>query len=247
MAMEPHLAFILAVFLVAGTVKGAVGLGLPLVAMGLLVVAMPPQEAAAVLVIPSILTNGWQMLAGPHLRALAKRLWPMLLLLVGGTLAGAGWLAPENTRLVTIGLGAVLILYALIGLSGLQLHVAPAQERWATPLAGLLTGLTTAATGVFSVPSVPYLQSIGLEKDALIQAMGLCFSVATLALAFNLATVGAFSTALGWPVLAAIAGAAGGLRTGQLLRSRLDPPTFRLWFLVALLVLGVYLAARAML
>lgn len=245
--MDTLLLFVFLVFLLAGTVKGTVGLGLPLVAMGLLVVMMQPQEAAAIVVLPSILTNGWQMLSGPFLRRLVVRLWPMLVFLIAGTLAGTGWLAPENARLVTIGLGTVLIVYAIIGLFGLVFRIRPQHERWVSPVTGLLTGLTTAATGAFSVPSVPYFQAIGLEKDELIQAMGLCFSVATLALAFNLTASGAFSTSMGASVGAAVAGAAGGLWIGQRLRSNLDPPTFRFWFLVALLVLGIYLAGRSVL
>ena len=65
-------------FLLAGLVKGVIGMGLPTVAMGLLAVVLPPAEAAALLVIPSLVTNVWQLLAGPNFGALARRLWPMM-------------------------------------------------------------------------------------------------------------------------------------------------------------------------
>ena len=61
-------------FLLAGTVKGVVGLGLPTVAMGMLGLAIAPAQAAALLIIPSIVTNAWQLVAGGQLRALIKRL-----------------------------------------------------------------------------------------------------------------------------------------------------------------------------
>src|SRR5439155_11491499 len=57
--------FIAAVFVVAGGVKGMAGLGLPTVAMGLLSLALPPSEAASLLLLPSLVTNVWQALAGP--------------------------------------------------------------------------------------------------------------------------------------------------------------------------------------
>ena len=44
-------------FLVAGLVKGVVGMGLPTVAMGLLGLVMPPVQAAALLVVPSLVTT----------------------------------------------------------------------------------------------------------------------------------------------------------------------------------------------
>ena len=61
-----------ATFLLAGLVKGVIGMGLPTVAMGLLALALPPAEAAAILVVPSLVTNVWQLLAGPRFAALAR-------------------------------------------------------------------------------------------------------------------------------------------------------------------------------
>ncbi|HYT47888.1 MAG TPA: sulfite exporter TauE/SafE family protein, partial [Burkholderiales bacterium] len=57
-------------FLLAGFVKGVIGLGLPTLAMGLLGIAMPPAQAASLLVMPSLITNFWQLAAGPSLLAL---------------------------------------------------------------------------------------------------------------------------------------------------------------------------------
>src|SRR5262245_25180941 len=67
------LAAITSIFVLAGFVKGVVGLGLPTVAMGLLAVVMAPAQAAALLVVPSFLTNTWQAL-GPELLPLTRRL-----------------------------------------------------------------------------------------------------------------------------------------------------------------------------
>ncbi|MDR6287867.1 putative membrane protein YfcA [Inquilinus ginsengisoli] len=62
-------------FLLAGFVKGVLGLGLPTVAMGLLGLAMAPAQAAALLVVPSLVTNLWQLFAGPRFGGLLRRLW----------------------------------------------------------------------------------------------------------------------------------------------------------------------------
>jgi hypothetical protein len=85
-----HLPLIVATFafLLAGLVKGVIGLGLPTVSMGLLSVVMPPAKAAALLIVPSFVTNVWQLAAGPGFGRLARRLWPMLAGVVVGTLAG---------------------------------------------------------------------------------------------------------------------------------------------------------------
>lgn len=83
---------VIGTFLLAGTIKGVIGLGLPTIAMGLLGLAMAPTQAAALLIIPATLTNFWQLAFGGHLQALLRRLWPLLLTIFIGTGLGTLWL-----------------------------------------------------------------------------------------------------------------------------------------------------------
>ena len=94
-----------------------------------------------------------------------------------------------------------------------------------------MTGIITAATGVFVIPAVPYLQAIGLEKDQLVQALGLSFTVSTLALVANIARAGALNVSILGTTFVALAATAGGMWVGYL-RSRLQPPVFRRWLWV---------------
>ena len=161
---------VLFTFLLAGTVKGVIGLGLPTVAMGLLGLAIVPAQAAALLIIPSMVTNAWQLAAGGQLRVLIRRLWPMQLAIVLGTGLGMLWLSVDGDSWVVRALGAALLLYALSGLFLPTLRVAPHRERWLGPASGLITGVITSATGVFVIPAVPYLQALGLNRNQLVQA-----------------------------------------------------------------------------
>ena len=245
--MDLTTAIVAGVFVLAGMVKGAVGLGLPPIAMGLLVLVMPPVDAAALLVIPSVLTNVWQMLSGRHLGYLVRRLWPLLLCAAACTLLGMGWLSDETAPIGTAILGVILAVYALTSLLAVQPVVQAAAQRWLGPVAGGTTGLITAATGISAVPAVPYLQAIGLEKDALVQAMGLSFTVSTVALAINLVAVDALSWSAGPLVAVALVAVFAGIWLGQRLRGRMDPQAFRRWFLIGLLLLGLYQVARSVL
>jgi uncharacterized membrane protein YfcA len=239
------LAATAAVFVIAGIVKGVVGLGLPTLAMGLLTLAVAPAQAATLLLAPSFATNAWQMAAGPYLARLTRRLWSLLGGVVGGTLAGAGSLA-GGSAMATAGLGLVLVLYAAVALWAPRLRVPDRAQGVAGPLVGLATGLVTGATGVFVVPAVPYLQAIGLDKDELVQALGLSFTVSTVALAAGLALHGGFATAAAAASLVALAPAMAGMWLGQRIRARLSPDAFRFWFLVSLGVLGAWIAWRAL-
>lgn len=101
------LVVIASTFVLAGFVKGVIGLGLPTVAMGLLAIVMPPAQAASLLVVPSLLTNVWQAL-GPDLAPLVRRLWPMLLAICLGTWLGGGLLTADDGTRASIGLGRCL-------------------------------------------------------------------------------------------------------------------------------------------
>jgi uncharacterized membrane protein YfcA len=227
-----------ATFFAAGIVKGVTGMGLPTVAMGVLGILTSPLTAASLLIAPSFVTNVWQLFAGPGFGPLLRRFWPMMTAIIAGTMLGSSWLAASDTSLTTRGLGATLVLYAVYALFARRLRVPEAMEPWLSPVIGAATGLVTGSTGVFVIPAVPYLQALGLAKDDLVQALGLSFTVSTIALAASLGIRGAFDNGnLALSVLA-ILPALAGMGAGQVLRGRIAPATFRRWFLICLLLLG---------
>jgi uncharacterized membrane protein YfcA len=238
--IEPLLILIAATFLLAGFVKGVIGLGLPTVSMGLLAVTMQPSRALAIVIVPAIITNIWQTFVGPYLRDIIRRLWPLMVGTVIGIWLNAGMLTGPYARYGTIVLGVLLVIYAIVGLSKFSFSVARRDEKWVGGIVGVMTGVVSAATGVQVIPSMPFMQAIGMEKDELVQALGVFFSVATLALAFNLTSSGLLSAATALPGAVAMACAFAGMFIGQAVRSRMQPEAFRRWFLVAMIFLGLY-------
>jgi uncharacterized protein len=238
---EPLLLFIAAAFLLAGFVKGAIGLGLPTVAMGLLAVTMPPAQALAIVIVPAIVTNIWQTFVGPYLRDILKRLWPLMVGVAAGIWLNRGMLTGPYAHYGTIVLGVLLVIYAVVGLSKFSFTVARRNEKWIGGLVGLVTGVISAATGVQVLPSMPYMQAIGMEKNELVQALGVFFTVATLAQAFNLTSSGLISAATALPGAIAMACSFAGMFIGQAVRSRMQPEAFRRWFLISMILLGIYL------
>jgi uncharacterized protein len=243
--VEPLLYFIAAVFLLAGFVKGVVGLGLPTVSMGLLAVTMPPSQALAIVIVPAVITNIWQTFVGCYLRDIFRRLWPLLAGTAIGIWLNRGSLTGAYAHYLPIALGVLLVIYAVIGLSKIAFTVAPRSEKWVGGIVGLITGLISAATGVQVIPSMPFLQAIGMEKDELVQALGVFFTVATLALTLNLTSSGLLRASTALPGGIAMACSFAGMFTGQAVRSRMPAEAFRRWFLIAMIFLGIYLAGAA--
>jgi uncharacterized membrane protein YfcA len=243
--LHPFLLFIAAVFLLAGFVKGVVGLGLPTVSMGLLAVTMAPSQALAIVIVPAVVTNIWQTFVGSYLRDITRRLWPLLVGTAAGIWLNRGSLTGPYAHYVPIALGILLIIYAVMGLGQFAFTVARGNEKWIGGIVGLVTGLISAATGVQVIPSMPFLQAIGMERDELVQALGVFFTVATLALTVNLTSSGLLQASTALPGAIAMAWSFAGMFFGQAVRSRMPAEAFRRWFLIAMIFLGLYLAGAA--
>jgi len=246
-----HSSSILAVtagaFLLAGFVKGVIGLGLPTVAIGMLGLLMTPAQAAAIMVAPALITNVWQAMVGGRPLPLIKRIWPMLAGICLGTFVAAQWLPGANGGQATVWLGLALVLYAVLGLVKMDFTVSPRAERWLSLPVGALTGAITVATGVYVLPGTPYLHALKLDRHQLVQMLGISFTVSTLALSVALMHAGEIGMSLAVPVGVAIVASMVGMWLGQLVRGRVREATFRLWFFLGLLALGIHLALRGLL
>lgn len=232
------------VFVLAGLVKGVIGMGLPTIAMGLLGALMTPRHAAAILIVPALMTNAWQIWDGPALRSLLRRLWSVLVFTLLGTLPAAWLLTKADVRLTAALLGAILIVYSLSSLSGFRLKVSPRSEPIAGPLVGFTTGVINGATGIFVVPAVPYIQELGLSKDELVQALAISAFVSSVALALGLGLNDDLSGAVATPAAIALIASFIGMTVGKRLRSYLAADTFRRVVLIGLLALGVSMVGR---
>lgn len=233
-----------AVFALAGFVKGVIGMGLPTVSIALLVLAVGIREALALMLIPSIVTNIWQGVVGGNFKALMARMWPMFVAAAPAIWFGTGILAKADALLLSAFFGVTLILYAGLALARAKVPKPGRHEGWMTPLVGATTGFVTGLTGSFVVPAVLYLQALGLSRDALVQAMGISFTVSTALLGIALAGHSLLPQDLGLLSVGALIPSAIGMVIGQWVRKQLSEERFRQVFFVALLMLGIWLAGR---
>jgi uncharacterized protein len=233
------------VFLLAGTVKGVIGLGLPTVCLGLLILITDLPGAMALMLVPSFVTNVWQGCVGGSLLLLLRRLWPFLVPATLLVFLGGLALTDVDLTLLSALLGLLLVAYASLGLAGIKLQLEPPKERWAGPLFGAVNGLFTGLTGSFVVPGVMFLQAIGLSRDQLVQAMGITFTGSTVALALSLGGNDLLNKELGLISLAGVIPALLGMMLGQKIRKVLSEVVFRKVFFGALFVLGGYIVVRA--
>lgn len=234
--------FVIMVFAIAGMIKGTIGLGLPAVAMGLLTMVISPFQAATLLIIPSMVTNFWQLFAEGGVLRLIRRFWPMLV----GICLGSIWsifptLGHGDFKSEAL-LGAMLGLYGIYGLFAKNMPNLSQHEKWLSPFIGYLGGALTVATGVVVIPVVPYLQSLHLKRDDLVQSLGLAFTTSTICLAIFLHQNPVENIPIDYAMSAlALIPALIGMWLGTKLRYKIPEQKFRKMFFAGLIALGSYM------
>jgi hypothetical protein len=213
--------------------------------MGLLSIVMTPAQAAGILVIPALITNIWQVASGPALLTLVRRFALMIVATVIGTFSTVEFLTRSSQSTAAGALGTVLAVYGLYGLVGPRLEIRPRLERWLSPPVGFVTGMLNGATGVFVIPTAPYLTALRLHKEQLVQIVGINAFICPLALAAALMGHGQLRIEVAGSWIIALVFSLAGMYLGQIVRRRADELVFRRTFFIGLLALGAYMCLRA--
>jgi hypothetical protein len=178
-------------------VKGVTGAGLPVIAVPVLAVFFGVPKSIAVLVVPVLLTNAWQMIEFREARAQVRFLPWLLVAAVPGILVGTWLLAELPERQLAMGLGVMVICYIAIQLLHPSFSISGPLAGRLAPLAGFLAGGLQGATGISAPVSVTFLHSLRLSREAYI------FALSSLFLVFSSTQIPALSYAgfLTWQVL----------------------------------------------
>ncbi len=239
------LALIAATFLIAGTVKGLVGLGLPTITLALLAAVIGLKEAIALTLVPAFIMNIWQAWVGGELVQILRRFWTWLITICVGIWFGTSVLAAADPSVLTALLGILLVIYSAYSLATPQIKPPGTREPWLTPIFGGVAGVMAGMTGALMVPGVLYIQALGMKRDMLVQTLGVTFFVSTIALLGSFSRFGLLTRELVVISALALVPTALGMVLGQRLRKRLSEERFRPVFFAALLGLGLIIVGRS--
>ena len=232
-------------FVLAGFVKGVLGFGFPIIALVVLTLTIGLLDALALIVVPTLVTNVWQAVAGPHLREVLDRMWLYFLVAMVGVLIASQFLSVVNVDLLTAFLGTILFIFALSRIFNVHITVPENRETALSLVLGSVNGVITGLTGTFMVPSILYMQALGFGKDMLVQAMGAFFALSTLMLTISLGSNGLISGNEAKLSAVALIPSFAGIFAGRWTRQQIDEEQFQKIFLYAVLALGAYLVWRS--
>ena len=234
-----HILLALAVFLVAGTVKGLVGLGLPTITIALTSLVMPLSDTIALVALPTVISNVWQAAVGGQFRRIVRRQWPLIVPLAV-TLYVTMWTVGRWAFLV---LAAVLVIYSALGLFRIRLHIHADLERLLAAPIGVVSGFVAGLVGVPVIPLMPYLQGLDIKPAELVQTLGVVLCATSISLTISLLQFGLLDGPHALVSAVAVVPALAGMFVGTRIRMRLSVEQFRLAVLWALLLTGLYTVA----
>ncbi len=242
-----EIVFGLAVFLLAGTVKGLVGLGLPTITIALTSLVLPLTEAVALIALPTIFTNVWQAAVGGKFWVILRRQGPLIVPLMVALYVTMWLVGQKGPPWAFLVLAAVLIIYSGLGLLRIRLRIHADLEKPLAPAIGLVSGFVAGLVGVPIIPLMPYLQGLDIKPAELVQSLGVVLCATSLTLAASLLVFGLLDGQRAVVSAAAVVPALAGMWVGQQIRNRLSVEQFRLAVFWALLLTGLYTFASRVL
>ena len=238
------ITIILITFLIAGTVKGTIGLGLPTTSLVLLTLSINLPSAMALLLVPSLITNIWQAFTGSRGLEIIKRFWLFFLVSILCVWPGAIILSVISIKYSSGLLGLLLMLYASFSLGKKRYSINSNNEKLFGVGSGIINGAVTGMTGSFIFPGVLFLSSVGLQKEKLFQAMGILFTISTISLALALNQVDLLNLKQAtWSAIATIP-AIVGMFLGNQLRKNISEKLFQTIFFITIFIIGSYLFSK---
>ncbi len=230
-----------------GLIKGALGVGTPLLTVPLMALVLPPQTAVAVMAVPVVVANLWQASQAPRVDNLLGRFWPTFVAILLGTWIGVAILARINEQALLLIVGSAVILFALLQGCGYQLRIRPRLEKPAGLLFGLASGVIGGISSFFGPMLIVYLVSLqSLSKDQFIGAISLLYVSAVLPWALTLHWVGILDQRLLLYSSAAVAPVMLGMMVGRNLRKFISEQRFQHFIVVILLCSGSVILWRAL-
>lgn len=229
-----------------GTVKGVMGIGLPLVSLPVMAMFIPIPKAIALLLLPSFATSVWQSFHGGLFVPSLKRFWPLLLGMAIGTPISVRMLATFDVSLLHVILGTVVALFAALLHRSIVLPVSSRAELWAAPAVGAASGLVGGMSMLFGPVYAMYLAGLKLGKERFVAVIALSNVWATIVLAASMARFNLLGGTDFVASLLALIPSFAGLAVGQWLRGRIDEDRFRKFLAVVLFLIGLNLIRKAL-
>lgn len=235
----------LVAYLLAGTVKGITGLGLPTVALGLTTLVLDVRTAVALVILPLLVSNAWQLWRAGDVLGAMRRYAPFALVLVSGVWIVSSYSAVASDRFLYAMTGLAFVLFVVVNLA---VRVPPLPARYDLPAQlglGTVAGILGGLTAVWAPPVAVYLAARQYPREEFVRATGFLIFIGSVPLLGGYLREGLMTGHLLLLSAALVLPALAGFTLGERVARALSPERFRRVTLYVFLLLGLNLLRKA--
>lgn len=232
-----------AITLVAGFVKGAVGFAMPLIMVSGLGLIMDPRLAVAAIILPIVVSNILQTFragVGPALEAV-RGSWRFVVSVCVAIAIFAQLVPRIDPQVFYLVLGVPVVLISVVQLLGLRLVIPPHRRIRAEWIAGLVSGVLGGLVGTWGPTTVLYLIAVDMPKVRQMVVQGVIYGTGSMALLLAHLASGVLNRGTAPMSALLILPALAGMQMGVRFQDRLDQRRFTRVVLSVLLVSGLNL------
>lgn len=233
------------IFLLAGTIKGTVGIGLPTAGIGLMTQVIDPHIAIVLLVFPLLLSNLWQVYRiGAPLQTI-RQIAPMIVVMMVTLWATTSVTAQVSQAALMTFIGLSIVLFATVQLFLKPPPLPDRLERAGQIVTGFACGIMGGLTAIWAPPLVAYLLARRVDKDTFVRTTGIVFGAGGVPLAFGFWQQGLLTGSLAAMSAMLVIPTIAGFAIGETLRRRIKADRFQTVVLVIFLIMGLNILRRA--
>ena len=204
------------------------------------------KTAVPLLVVPNLVMDGFQLHRQGLVGDAPRRLVPLLVFTIVGTIIGTKLLVMLSARAAALILGAFVLGYVVLDLVRVTPRIPRGWERRLAPPVGLVAGVMGGITNAPGTMLALYFVALGMDKREFVRSIAFTFLVVKAVQLLTLTWYGLFGWHLVLGTLGLTVASLAGFALGVRLQDRLDPRAFNRAVLVFLGILGVWLVARAL-
>lgn len=237
---------VIGIYILAGIVKGTIGIGLPTAGISLTAQITDARTAIALVIMPMLLTNVWQVWRTRKHTHLAANYWPLALTMSIGIVAFS-FLAPNiSIRWITLLLGMTVLVFSIVSLLREIPELNPGFKNPAQIALGGIAGAMGGLTGVWAPPMIIYMSATRVDKTTFVAVVGVLLLLGSFLLALSYSSTGLITKGQAIASAILVVPAILGFSIGERIRDRLDESLFKrlvLWFF---LLMGLNLIRKSL-
>jgi uncharacterized membrane protein YfcA len=232
--------------LVAAFVKGATGLGFPLIATPVVALLLDIRTAVAILILPNLCMDSAQVIRDGFPYEVFRRFGRLIAPTVAGVFLGTLVLVRMPLWALNLCLGVMVLVFVISNVLKISFTVSPRAEKLLSPFVGFLSGFLNGMTNAAGPSLAIYLYSLKLEKRTFVKSIATIFVVTKLSQLAAISTWNLFNWATFSLSVQVLLFIVAGFYAGIKAQDRINQQTFNRGLLSLLFVIGLLLVGRAL-